>query len=177
MVSIKKSEETAMKKNPGQIRFASYGSLCFVAWFAKRPVHVLTNCYQPVATDESGSVKHWFTEKGEKIQKDIPRPPAIKNYNLYMGAVDLYDQYRSYVCMDIKSLKFWHPLFWLVIESALVNAWLLYKVTMAASKKELEFTFFTFRKSVAIAMVSEWEKMGCRSRGAVQSPTNFCTGN
>jgi hypothetical protein len=135
IVSMKKAEETALKKNPGTIRYASYGSLCYIAWFAKRPVHILTNCYLPVSDDGSAStVQHWFKEKGEKVQKEIAQPPAVKQYNLYMGAVDLYDQYRSYVQLDLRSFKFWHPLFWLVVESALVNSWLLYKATRAAGK-------------------------------------------
>ena len=69
-VIIKKNEETKLKKK-GFIRYASYGFLCLVAWFAKRAVLVLTNCNQPIAADETGTVKHWFTEKGKKIQKKM----------------------------------------------------------------------------------------------------------
>jgi Transposase IS4 len=170
-VAIKKHEETALKKKPGFIRWASYGSLSFIAWFAKRAVHMLTNCYLPISADGSSNVQHWFTEKGEKVQKEITRPPAVQQYNLYMGAVDLYDQFRSYVQMDLRSCKFWHPLFWLVIESALVNAWLLYKVTREASNLPFQYTFFSFRKSVALALVSEWESMGCRNKRDVTTPT------
>jgi hypothetical protein len=161
-VSIKKSEESKLKKNPGTIRWAAYGTLCYMSWFAKRAVHMLSNCYLPTSNDET-SVNHWFTENGNKVQREIPRPHAIQQYNLYMGAVDLYDQYRSYIQMDLRSTKFWHPLFWLIIESALLNSWLLYKVTMEAANLPLTYTFFTFRKSVALALVSEWESKGCRN--------------
>ena len=102
-----------LKKNPGTIRWASYGSLCYIAWFAKRAVHVLINCYQPIAEDgdESGTIQHWFSEKGEKVLKDISCPPAVKNYNLYMGAVDMFDQNRSYVQVELRSQKSWPPFF------------------------------------------------------------------
>ena len=72
--------------------------ICYIAWFAKRAVHMLTNCYLPVAEsdNEPSTVLHWLTENGEKVQREIPRPPAVRNYNLYMGAVDMFDQYRSY---------------------------------------------------------------------------------
>jgi hypothetical protein len=130
-VTMKKSEESVLKKNPGTTRWASYGSLCYLAWYAKRAVHVLTNAYQPTATsaDEPSTIQHWFSEKGEKIQKEIPRPPAVTNYNLYMGAVDMFDQYRSYVQVELRSRKYWHPLFWFIVEAALINAWLLYKAS------------------------------------------------
>ena len=86
---MKKQEESKLKKNPGTIRWASYGFLCYIAWFAKRAVHMLTNCYLPVAEsdNEPSTVLHWLTENGEKVQREIPRPPAVRNvnYNLYMG--------------------------------------------------------------------------------------------
>ena len=75
-VCMKKSEETAQKKKtPGFIQWCSYGPLCLVAWFAKRPVHILTNCYMPTSDGDEGSVMHWFTRNGEKIQEEIRRPP------------------------------------------------------------------------------------------------------
>lgn len=66
MVTMTKKDEKALKKSPGTTRWASYGYLCYISWFAKRAVHVLTNCYQPIAADESGTIKHWFTDKGER---------------------------------------------------------------------------------------------------------------
>jgi hypothetical protein len=171
MVTMTKKDEKALKKSPGTTRWASYGYLCYISWYAKRAVHVLTNCYQPIADDESGTIKHWFTDKGEKVQREISRPPAVKYYNMYMGAVDMYDQYRSYIKLDLRSRKFWHPLFWLIVESALVNAWLVYKASRELALLPLEYTMFTFRKSVALALVSEWETVGCRHRTSQQSPT------
>jgi hypothetical protein len=170
-VSLKKAEESKMKKAPGTSRWASYGSLCYVFWYAKRGVHLLTNCYLPEANDQTGTVLHWFSEKGEKVQKEINRPPAVKYYNLYMGAVDLFDQYRSYTQIDLRSRKFWHPLFWFILESALVNSWLLYKASCQLEKVELRYTFFSFKKSVALALASQWEKMGCRNFNPAESPS------
>jgi Transposase IS4 len=173
-VIMKKSEESTLKKPPGTIRYASIGFLCFISWFAKRAVHIVTNCYQPLAAvnDGLGTIKHWFSEKGQKVQKEISRPPAVAYYNLYMGAVDMFDQYRSYVQVEMRSRKFWHPLFWFVIESALINSWLLYKTSRQLGHLPVEYTlFFTFRKSVALALAAEWENMGCRSKNDGTSPS------
>jgi hypothetical protein len=172
-VTMLKKEETTLKKNPGTIRWASYGYLCYISWFAKRAVHMLTNCYMPQAVSENqpSTVMHWFSEKGEKVQREIPRPPAVSEYNLYMGAVDMFDQYRSYVKIELRSRKFWHPLFWFIIEAALINSWLLYKATRELAMLPLEYTLFTFRKSVALALVAEWENMGCKNRTCLLTPT------
>ena len=54
---MKKGEESELKKTPGIIRYASIGILCFLSWFDKRAVHILTNAYMP-----SGDlvVGHWY---------------------------------------------------------------------------------------------------------------------
>jgi hypothetical protein len=161
-VAIKKSEESKLKKDPGYTRWASWGALCYIAWFAKRAVHILTNCYLPVGNGPDATVKHWFTEKGEKVQKEIKKPPAITYYNMYMGAVDLFDQYRSYIGLDFRSNKYWHPLMWFIFETALVNSWILYKTTCEAAKVPLKYNHFQFRRSIALALAKEWEMMGCR---------------
>ena len=134
---------------------------------------MLTNCYMPkaVSENEPSTVLHWFSEQGEKVQREIARPPAVSSYNLYMGAVDMFDQYRSYVKIELRSRKFWHPLFWFIIEAALINAWLLYKATRELALLPLEYTLFTFRKSVALALVAEWESMGCKHRTCLLTPT------
>ena len=98
-----------------------------MAWFDKRPVHMLPYQYQP---DDAGltTVEHWYpAKKGEegypgKIRKIINYPPIVYFYNLYMGAVDLFDQFRQYIKLELRSRKFWHPLFWFIIESVLVNS-------------------------------------------------------
>jgi Transposase IS4 len=169
-VTMTKKEESFLKKHPGTTRWAVYGFLCHLAWYAKQAVHVVTNCCQPIAADgdETSTIKHWFSEKGEKVQKDFLKPPAVTQYNLYMGAVDMFDQYRSYVQIELRSRKFWHPLFWFIIESALINSWLLYKASRKLALLPVEYTLFSFRKSIVLAMVSEWEAMGCRHK--TQSP-------
>ena len=96
---------------------------------------------------------------------------AVTNYNLYMGAVDMFEKYQSYVQVELRSRKYWHPLFWFIIEAALINAWLLYKSSCELALLPLEYSLFTFRKSIALALASEWERMGCRQKTCKLSPT------
>jgi hypothetical protein len=88
----------------------------------------------------------------------------VKFYNMYMGAVDLFDQLRSYVALHVRARKFWHPMFWFIIESALVNAWVLYKATRKAANLPIQYIHFTFRMSIALALASEWEDTGCKTK-------------
>ena len=109
-----------------------------------------------LSDNEPSTVMHWFAEHGEKVQREIPRPPAVRSYNLYMGAVDMFDQYRSYVQIDVRSRKYWHPIFWFIVEAALINSWLLYKASRQLALLPVEYTLFTFRKSIALALAAEY---------------------
>jgi hypothetical protein len=127
---------------------------------------------------ENSLVTHWYPAKSDepgsrngKIQKEVVIPPTVKAYNKFMGAVDSFDQYRSYIRLELRSSKFWHPMMWFVIEAALVNSWVLYKTTMEKAGKPLLYTALTFRKALALALASEWESMGCTLNDAVISPT------
>jgi hypothetical protein len=78
-----------------------------------------------------------------------------------MGAVDRFDQFRANLKFEMRSGKFWHPMMWFIIESAMVNAFILYKVTREIAGLPVLYTHFQFRLSVCLALVAEWEDMGC----------------
>ena len=69
--------------------------------------------------------------------------------------------------------KFWFPMMWFLFESALVNAWIVYKATRELAGLPLEFNNFEFWVSIARSLASEWEMMGCvfQSSNAEFSPT------
>ena len=129
-VTITKQEER--KLNPGYSRYSTRGSLSYLSWFHKRAVHTLSNGYDPVGDD---FIEQWFPAKrGEvpqtvsgKIKRRVTIPPIIVQYRKNMGGVDTFDQLRSYVKIEMRSLKFWHPMMYFIIESTMVNSWVLYK--------------------------------------------------
>lgn len=59
---------------------------------------------------------------------NIPCPQSIKDYNKYMGAVDHADQLRGSYDVDRRSKKWWHRLFWGIIDIAFVNSFILYRL-------------------------------------------------
>ena len=65
--------------------------------------------------------------------------------------------------MELRTRKFWHPLFWFILEAALIKAWLLYKAIRKLAMLPVEYTLFTFRKSIALVLVAEWEMMSCKN--------------
>ncbi|XP_054259546.1 piggyBac transposable element-derived protein 3-like [Macrosteles quadrilineatus] len=60
---------------------------------------------------------------GSKVT--VACPPVVKDYNRFMGGVDLADRYRALYNVNRKSKKWWHRLFWGVLDIAFVNAYVL----------------------------------------------------
>lgn len=180
-VPIKKNEESQLKKKPGYSRWASCGPICVLAWFDKRPVHMLSNAFKP--DDPNSTITHWYSaKKGEpgypgKVQKVINLPPIIKWYRKFMGAVDTFDQYRAYIKLEFRTGKFWHPMYFFIVESALINAWVLYVATRTLARLPLQFDHVQFRRSIAMSLAAEWEVMGCRNKAEdgpiASSPTTM----
>lgn len=166
-VTVKKDEEAALKKTPGVTRYSSCGRYVYAAWYDKRAVHMLSNCHQPVAGPED-VVQHWYPAKAGdenvrngKVLKEISICPLVRWYRKWMGGVDRFDQLRAYIKLEMRTGKFWFPMMWFLLESAMVNAWILYKTTREKAGLDLHFDHFDFRVSVARALAAEWESMGC----------------
>ena len=173
-VKMKKGEESELKKTPGIIRYASIGILCLLSWFDKRAVHILTNAYMP-----SGDlvVGHWYKAlPGDaeavrgKVKKSISIPPAVKFYRAFMGGVDLFDQYRAYYKLQLRSFKYWHVMFFCILEAALVNAWVVYSQTRKMAQLPLEYNHFEFRASIAKKFAEQWLNNGISSTPLKKSP-------
>ena len=82
-----------------------------VHWKDKRDVFALTTIH------------------GNAVSDDIPhKPELICEYNKYMGGVDHNDQLLVYFAIGRKTLKWWKHVFWRLLEIALVNSHLLYKL-------------------------------------------------
>jgi hypothetical protein len=49
-------------------------------------------------------------------------PKASVRYNFHMGGVDLTDQRRSYYSVQLRTVRNWMPLLFLLVECAIINA-------------------------------------------------------
>lgn len=59
----------------------------------------------------------------------VPRAPVVKTYNNNMGGVDLNDQMRGYYMAGRKSKKWRRCLMWFLVDVAIVNAYILEKLS------------------------------------------------
>src|SRR5438105_3743619 len=69
------------------------------------------------------------------LKKDLPIPIAINAYNYHMGGVNLANQYQAdFTTLRARQTRYWKPLFYWLLDIALVNSYLLSKATIGPSK-------------------------------------------
>ena len=97
------------------------GSVEAVAWKDKKDVHFLNTFY---------AFKHETHVKRKQIDgssKEVKCPVCVKGYNVFMGGVDLCDQFRKVLSCSRKSNKWYMRLVWFIVDICIINAFILAK--------------------------------------------------
>ncbi|XP_045134451.1 piggyBac transposable element-derived protein 3-like [Portunus trituberculatus] len=105
----------------GQFDYRSTpNGLTVYKWMDKKAVLMASNYHGIEAT----TVKR--TEKDGK-KAIVPCPQVVKDYNDNMGGVDKHDMLRQLYGTNRKSMKWWHRIFWGLLDMCIVNAYVVYK--------------------------------------------------
>jgi hypothetical protein len=64
---------------------------------------------------------------GNASKKSLPIPIVIDDYNHFMGGVDIADQLRGYYNTQLSVRRTWMPLFFWLLDTAIVNSYLILK--------------------------------------------------
>lgn len=102
----------------------------------------------------------------------VTAPTVINDYNKYMGGVDHADQLRASYGVHRRSKKWWHRIFWGILDIAFVNSFVVY-CRISGEKPSL----LDFRRDVALGLMSQTDvncKKGSlkRSSKSPQQPSN-----
>ena len=57
----------------------------------------------------------------------MPCSTAVADYNKNMGGVDKADMLRTLYAVNRKSVKWWHRIFWGLLDIAFVNSYMVYQ--------------------------------------------------
>ena len=115
------SGAVAKKLKSGSILFQQAGNMVATLWKDKRPVAVLSTNSQPKMVTEE--------RKARGGKKEVTIPAPVANYNVNMGGVDLADQHSAYYQVGRSSVRWWRYLCWWLLQTAMVNAFLIWKAT------------------------------------------------
>ena len=146
----------------GETRMMQRGNLLATSWHDKREVNILSTNSNPSSTTVTR------TSSQGRINVDIPTPVA--KYNENMGGVDLADQYRSYYQVGRASRKWWRYLFWFLVQTAMVNSYLVIKSSGAPTLKRSPLSHhLLFRMKVLENLLAR--ASGSITRSVSESPS------
>ncbi|GBM86783.1 PiggyBac transposable element-derived protein 3 [Araneus ventricosus] len=110
--------DKALKRGDFDCRITDQG-LSYFKWKDNRCVFFLSNYHGTEVC------KIQRKQKDGSIM-DIPAPTIVRDYNRHMGGVDKSDMLKSLYDRDRKAKKWWHRLFFGIIEIAMVNSYICY---------------------------------------------------
>ncbi|CAG5006623.1 unnamed protein product [Parnassius apollo] len=132
--------DSQMKRGDSDHRFSNLDIGCW-KWKDNKVVHLVSNFHGNETATVSRKEKN-----GSK--STITYPVAVKGYNSYMGGVDTADRLRTLYCIDRKSPKWWHRLFWGLLDIAFVNSYDIQGLIMEQT------TVKDFRRSVTQGLMT-----------------------
>lgn len=143
-----------LKKKPrGEYDFRSDAAsgLIVVRWNDNSIVNVASNHHgiQPLNT-----VNRWSASLKKKVA--IPQPALVTQYNRGMGGTDRMDQNLNSYRINIRNKKWWWPLFAFAVDTAVCNAWYLYRCSPAAVQMPL--SLLDFRRQVANTYFAKYSR-------------------
>ena len=123
-----------------------------IKWFDSKSVTFLTSFESAGPTS---TVKRW--DKASKSKIDVPCPRAVHIYNTFMGGVDLLDSLIGLYSIKLRSKKYYHRIFFHLIDLTVVTAWLLYRRDSDGFgiPKQKQKSLLEFRCCIAEAMSKE----------------------
>ena len=91
--------------------------------------------------------------RGEPLGgKEVAVPEPVLVYNKSMGGVDLADQHGSYYPVGRPSVRWWRYICWWLLQTAMVNAFIIWKETKRPAPSKKGLRHLDFRLAVLRAL-------------------------
>jgi Transposase IS4 len=96
-----------------------------------------------------------------KHTRILPIPVAIDEYNRFMGGVDIANQLRAGFSTHQRGVKFWHPLFYWLLDSTIINAFRLSenqrksRILQLGDEKDKKDQHQAFRNALVKALLED----------------------
>ncbi|XP_053285394.1 piggyBac transposable element-derived protein 4-like [Pleuronectes platessa] len=170
-IGFPKSKVNALvSKSPcGSIRWIRKDSLLFVRWRDTRDVSMCSTLH--TAHAEETVQRRVKGADGQWSLKNIPVPPAVKEYNRFMGGVDLSDALIGYYKVLHKTMRWYKTFFYHFMDIGIVNAFLLQK-DLARGRGKLPMAQKTFRETLIMELAEAGSPTTART---VPPPAPFTT--
>ena len=126
-----------------------------IIWKDKKPVLLMSRHAQP--TIAPGFIVPTVPRRNGAIRDDIPTSPMHLEYTTHMCGVDVADQLRASNYTQNRSHKWWHRIFFVLLDITVVNMFLIY---IDKCKRALPIrkpaTHLQFRTKLCEALLCNW---------------------
>ena len=155
-------QKDAIKKmNRGESTFCRFLNLLCVIWKDTRDVTFLSTMH-PAAGDQT--VQQHTKQSGHHALLEVPVPPAVVDYNRYMGGVDKCDQFCIYYTIKRKTKNLWKVIFFRCVDIAVANAWILYLQSANHQRRDQ----LTFRLQLSEQLIGDFSSRKKRGRPSLE---------
>jgi len=117
-------------------------------WYDNKSVHLVSNYIGPEPTDQ---VNRWSVAHKSRIP--IERPAIVKEYNSFMGAIDLHDMLVEIYRTDIKCKRYYIRIIFHIVDMCIVNSWLMYKRHCKQLNIKKYDSLLTFKMNIALGLL------------------------
>ena len=135
-------EDKCMKRGDFDYRSTPQGITVY-KWKDSKSVNFISNYHGVIMPTVQRKEKD-----GSKVI--VSCPDVVSDYNEHMGGVDKHDMLRNLYGTDRKYKKWWHRIFFGIIDMAIINTYLLY-VNNACNKP---ITLLNFYREVAQGLMT-----------------------
>ena len=118
-------------------------------------------------------VERWSKSAGKMIT--VSRPKTVKVYNSEMGGVDVFDMFEALYKLDHKIRRWYMRIFYWILVSSVVNAWLQYpkdfdsmklsKANESFSGKQKQMSFIEFTMNISSSFLKNAKPVTVRKPG------------
>lgn len=136
-------------------------NVTLVRWMDTKPVHTLSTY---AGSQPEDLAKRWDRSAKETIE--VSRPYAVKQYNMFMGGVDLVDRMVAHYPHGFKNKKWYLRIVFHFINVTIVNAWHLYKIKTNQPK----YPLLAFKASLASSLMAQAYASKKRGRPSTETP-------
>ena len=142
----------------GTTKWAARGNVIALTYYDAKPVPMLTTAHrtlEEVTFQRRACRLNPTTRRPETVMVDKTRLNVIHDCNSFMDRVDVADQVRTYFPAKLRSFKWWHSIFFWIVDSAASNAYIVHKEGKAA-RGERPLSHFEFVDQLADALIGIW---------------------
>jgi hypothetical protein len=128
----------------------------YVLWKDKCPVPLISTHAQPTGfpCQPVDVVPH----RNGAIWEDIHSSPMHKEYTTYMRGIDVADQLRASYSYQVRSHKWWHRIFYFLLDMTIVNMYIMYLSILGRQRvQKVPITHLQFRSELCRALLQNWQ--------------------